>query len=439
MKNIFILDKEIIMGFLNYLKKEENLFDKINYKKNIFRNFLFNRKKRVIKEDDSDFKKEDLRFRKIIELAPDGILLIDLTGKVTLVNDAFCTLTGQSSDKVIGKHITQLQSVRVSDIPIYLNQVKKIARGEELRGFEFRYINADGIEAWGEARGGLLSTGLFKKEIIAILRDITERKKNEEKILKINEELSRSNRELDDYTFAVSHDLKAPLRTIDSFSSFLLDDYLDKLDDTGKEYLIRMRSATQRMKTLIEDLLTMSRVGRKFTEFEFVNLNKLIGEIEDDHKTLILEKNSEIIISELPTIKTQRIWIKQVFSNLVSNGLKFNKSKNPKIWIKYEEKEDSHLFSVKDNGIGIEKRHEEKIFSLFQRLHTQEEYPGSGAGLTICKKIVESLGGKIWFESEIDKGSTFFFTLLKENIKPENIEDIQNINDQINGIHNFQE
>jgi light-regulated signal transduction histidine kinase (bacteriophytochrome) len=166
-----------------------------------------------------------------------------------------------------------------------------------------------------------------------------------------------------------------------------------------------------------------------------VNLNELIGEIEQDYKTLILEKDSKIILGELPTIKTQRIWIKQVFSNLLSNGLKFNKSKNPKIWIKYEEKEDTQLFSVTDNGIGIEKRHEEKIFSLFQRLHTQEDYPGSGAGLTICKKIVESLGGKIWFESEIDKGTTFFFTLLKENTKPENIEDHQNISDQMKDIH----
>jgi len=147
--------------------------------------------------------------------------------------------------------------------------------------------------------------------------------------------------------------------------------------------------------------------------------------------------SAKTYITRAPTIKTQRTWIKQVFSNLLSNGLKFNNSKNPKICIKYEEKEDTHLFSVTDNGIGIEKRHEEKIFSLFQRLHTQEEYPGSGAGLTICKKIVESLGGEIWFESEIDKGTTFFFTLLKENTKPENIEDHQNISDQMKDIHNL--
>ena len=320
-----------------------------------------------------------------------------------------------------------------------LQAFASIIRGKQMEPIILQYFRSDGTIGWVEARGTLVRTGLIGGEVVAILRDITKTKEHEEELTRVNLELGRSNKELDDYTFAVSHDLKAPLRTIDSFSSFLLDDYSDALDDTGKEYLIRIKSATKRMKTLIEDLLTMSRVARKFTEFEFVNLNEIIGEIKEDYRTLMLEKDSKIILSELPTIKTQRIWIKQVFSNLLSNGLKFNKSNNPKIWIKYEEKEDAHLFSVKDNGIGIEKRHEEKIFSLFQRLHTQEEYPGSGAGLTICKKIVESLGGEIWFESEIDKGSTFFFTLLKENTKQENIEDHQNINDQMKDIHNLQQ
>jgi light-regulated signal transduction histidine kinase (bacteriophytochrome) len=319
----------------------------------------------------------------------------------------------------------------------YTKMFVSLLKGEKPDTFEFTYRHKNGRIRWADARFSVIKTGGKGREIIVILREITEKKENDIKLLTTLNDLERSNKELDDYTFAVSHDLKAPLRTIDSFSSFLLDDYSDALDDTGKEYLIKMKSATHRMHTLIEDLLTMSRVGRIFTEFEFVNLNELIGEIEQDYKTLILEKDSKIILGELPTIKTQRIWIKQVFSNLLSNGLKFNKSKNPKIWIKYEEKEDTQLFSVTDNGIGIEKRHEEKIFSLFQRLHTQEDYPGSGAGLTICKKIVESLGGKIWFESEIDKGTTFFFTLLKENTKPENIEDHQNISDQMKDIHNL--
>lgn len=394
------------------------------------------RNQSTVKKDKS---KEDTRFRSIFNMAPDGIVVLDLTGKISLVNKAYFDLTGYLEEDIIGKHISQLQAATVKDIPAMLQAFASIIRGKQMEPIILQYLRSDGTLGWVEARGTLVRTGLIGGEVVAILRDITEIKEREEELTRMNIELERSNKELDDYTFGVSHDLKAPLRTIDSFSSFLLDDYSDALDDTGKEYLIRMRSATQRMKIFIEDLLTLSRVGRKFTESEFVNLNELLGEIEEDYKTLILEKDSKIILSELPTIRTQRIWIKQVFSNLLSNGLKFNKSKNPKIWIKYEEKEDTHLFSVKDNGIGIEKRHEEKIFSLFQRLHTQEEYPGSGAGLTICKKIVESLGGEMWFESEIDKGTTFFFTLLKENTKPENIEDHQNISDQMKDIHNLQQ
>lgn len=409
-------------------------------KKGNFISKLFSNKKNSRKENKKGSTDPivDARFRSIFELAPDGILVLDLTGKVLLVNKAYTKLTGYSEEEVVGRHITQLQASQVQELPQYLKVFSAILKGQEAEPLIFQYLRADGTLGWGEARATLIRTGLIRGEVVAILRDITETKVHEEELKRMNLELGRSNKELDDYTFGVSHDLKAPLRTIDSFSSFLLDDYSDALDDTGKEYLIRMRSATQRMKILIETLLAMSRVGRKFTKFEFVNLNKLIVEIEKDYKILMLEKDGKIILSELPTIETQRVWIKQVFSNLISNGLKFNNSKNPKIWIKYEEKEDTHLFSVKDNGIGIEKRHEEKIFNLFQRLHTQEEYPGSGAGLTICKKIVESLGGKIWFESEIDKGTTFFFTLLKENTKPENIEDHQNVSDQMKDIHNLQ-
>lgn len=376
----------------------------------------------------------------IFDLIPDGIIIANLTGFIIATNKAYHSLTGYTKDEIVGKHALRIPVLKdIEEVPGYWSYARKIFLGEKLENFEFKYRHADGSIRWGEGRGKISRKGLFKGSVVAVLRDITKRKERELELKLLTADLIASNQELDDYMFAVSHDLKAPLRTIDAFSSILLDDYLDALDDTGKEYLIRMRSATQRMRTLIDDLLTMSRVGRKLTEFEFVNLNKLIGEIEEDYKTLMLEKDSKIILGELPTIETQKIWIKQVFSNLLSNGLKFNNSKNPKIWIKYEEKEDTHLFSVKDNGIGIEKRHEEKIFSLFQRLHTQEEYPGSGAGLTICKKIVESLGGKIWFESEIDKGTTFFFTLLKENTKPENIEDHQNMSDQIKGIHNFQQ
>ena len=240
--------------------------------------------------------------------------------------------------------------------------------------------------------------------------------------------MGRSNRELEDFTYAVSHDLKAPLRTVEAFASFLIKDYAENLDETGKEYLNRMRDASIRMKRLIDDMLSLSRVGRMQTEIVLVDLNELIDKIRFDFETQIKEGKAEIISSGLPAIRTQRIWIQQLFSNLISNGLKFNNSKIPKVWVGYEEQRDCHLFSVKDNGIGIEKRYQEKIFHIFQRLHSKDEYPGTGAGLTICKKIIETVGGRIWVDSKPGAGSTFYFTIPKgemdETVEPEHPHEV---------------
>ena len=425
---IFFYLKDINNLYRNILFFLGNLKSIFSLKKN---NYLDKNK------DNAEMKRDDKRFRVLFDLAPDGIMTVNLLGIITSANAAYYSLTGYKEEEIVGKHIFKVNAMQRENITKYAKMFASFLKGEKPDTVEFTYIHKDGSIRWADARFTLIQENDGAKEIIVILREITERKEKDAKLLNAMNELERSNKELDDYTFAVSHDLKAPLRTLDSFSSFLLDDYADVMDDVGKEYLMRMKSATERMKVLIEDLLTISRVGRKFTEYELVNLNEIIKGIIEDNEIIIKEKECKIICDELPTIMTQRIWIKQIFSNLLSNGLKFNTSKNPKIWINYEEIDDFHLFSVKDNGIGIERRHEKKIFSLFQRLHTQEEYPGSGAGLTICKKIVGSLGGEIWFDSEIDEGTTFYFTLLKEKGPSENIDTNKTFNDQISNLQNL--
>jgi PAS domain S-box-containing protein len=349
----------------------------------------------------------------VFDLVPDGIIVANLSGFVIAVNKAYYTLTGYSKDQIVGKHLMQLPSVQFDDNFEYWNVMKSVFMGEDIQGFEFKYRHADGSIRWGEARARIAKKGIFSGEAIAVLREITGRKQKDEELKIALDELARSNRELDDYTYAVSHDLKSPLRTIGSFSNFLLEDYSVKLDDQGKEYLSRMQAATQRMTELIDDLLKISRVGRMDTNLELVGINEIINEIISDNKVLLDDKNGKIVAGELPSINSQKIWIKQLFANLVNNGLKLNKSSNPTVWIECEEKEDHYLFSVGDNGIGIEKKHQEKIFKIFQRLHTTEEYPGTGAGLHICKKIVESWGGEIRVESKVGKGTTFFLTILK--------------------------
>jgi len=245
----------------------------------------------------------------------------------------------------------------------------------------------------------------------------------EEELKKHMKELERANRDLEDFTSTVSHDLKMPLRAIQAFNQLLIEDYAGTLDETGRDYLNKVKEAVERMAALIEDLLKLSRVGRKFTEVEKIDLNEVVEEIKSDLSARIEERGGEVVvIGKLPTISTQRIWMKELFMNLIDNGLKFNKSKKPRVEVSCEEitavikfireiSKGDWLFKVKDNGIGIDEKDQGRIFNLFERLHSQSEYEGTGAGLAICKKIVNELGGTIHVESKPGEGSTFFFVI----------------------------
>jgi two-component system sensor histidine kinase/response regulator len=242
--------------------------------------------------------------------------------------------------------------------------------------------------------------------------NVTERKRAEEELMKYTKELERANRDLEDYTSVVSHDLKAPLRSIRVFSTLIMDDYAHSLDETGRGYLNRVKAAVERMNALIEDLLKLSRVGRKFAALEMVDLNELLEEIKEDLKVRIEERAGEIVTANLPSVSTQRVWIKELLTNLIDNGLKFNKSENPKVEVSCEENGKDYLFKVEDNGVGIEEKYLSRILNLSERLHP-EEYEGTGIGLTICKKIVDKFEGNIWITSSPGVGSTFFFTISR--------------------------
>ncbi|HUS79155.1 MAG TPA: PAS domain S-box protein [Patescibacteria group bacterium] len=359
-------------------------------------------------------KESEERYRSLFELAPEGILTTDLKGTITSANSAFYKLTGFSEEEVVGKFILSIGTISMRDFPKLLGIFKSIIQGKKTGSIKFRYNRKDGSIRWAEGYTKVVHVGPRKWEGLAVLRDITERKENEDALQRSLEELTRSNQELDDYTYVVSHDLKAPLRSIMAFSEFLNSDYGDKLDETGMEYLSRIQAATTRMDSLIEDLLVLSRIGRLYLETAEVDLDELMQSIILDFEAQIKESGAEITWDHLPTLRVWRVWIRQLLANLIANGLKFNESKVPKVHIGFREKDEGYVFSVRDNGIGIKKANQEKIFKLFQRLHTQEEYPGTGAGLAICKKIVESLGGRIWVESKQGRRSTFYFTVPKD-------------------------
>ena len=253
----------------------------------------------------------------------------------------------------------------------------------------------------------------FNKKFTYEIPTFFERKKVEEIINQKSEELERSNKELEQFIYAASHDLQEPLRMVNNYLQLLEKRYSDKLDQDANDFINYAVDGSNRMRTLILGLLDYSSINRMRT-LEEINVNKLIKEILEDPEIQIKENNATIRTETLPVIFGDKVLIAQIFKNLISNALKFKGEKSPEILISGKENEKEYLFSIKDNGIGIQSEYADKLFTIFQHLNSREQYPGTGIGLAICKKIVEKHGGKIWFESEFGKGTTFYFTLKKK-------------------------
>jgi len=231
--------------------------------------------------------------------------------------------------------------------------------------------------------------------------------------LQKSSEIERRNKELDDFTYVVSHDLKEPLISIEGFSRILQADYHEIIEGEGREYFASIVGATTRMKGLIDDLLLLSRISRPSESFKEVSVREILAEIKTDMEFTIRQKGVRWIVPEnLPVVYGNETQLKIVFRNLIGNAIKFNSKPAPVVEVGFHNAENnSYLFSVKDNGIGIDKEFHDKIFVIFQRLHRREEYEGSGAGLAIVKKIIELHRGKVWVESVLGSGSTFYFTI----------------------------
>ncbi|WP_338010929.1 hybrid sensor histidine kinase/response regulator [Planktothrix prolifica] len=237
------------------------------------------------------------------------------------------------------------------------------------------------------------------------------------KLEQLNQELQRSNRELEEFAYVVSHDLQQPLQTITGFAELLLALKSEiNLEQEAEEYVSPILEEGIRMQELIQNLLEYSRVGTKKRNFEPTDCQEILRK-SLGHLHSAIEESRAIITSEtLPTLRGDRIQLGQLFQNLIGNGIKYQRPNiQPKIVISVQEKPEEWLFRVEDNGIGIKPENFDRIFQVFQRLHTHQDYPGSGVGLAICKKIVERHQGKIWLESESGIGTTFNFTLPKSD------------------------
>ncbi len=270
------------------------------------------------------------------------------------------------------------------------------------------------VEELNQYITNLENTNKELSEYISKLKDSAEFKKNiyEEQLNRLSDDLNRSKEEFQQFVYITSHDLQEPLRTITSFTQLLAKRYKNKIDEDSDEFMDYIVDASTRMQGMIKDLLQYSRVVSKGKIFKPTNAEEIIEYTSSSLKTLIEEENVEITYDELPKVNADSGQLLRLFQNLVENGIKFRRyTVQPKIHISCKENEDEFLFSVADNGIGIEEEHFDRIFTIFQRLHTKEEYEGNGIGLSVAKRIVQRHDGKIWVESEPDVGTTFYFTI----------------------------
>lgn len=351
-------------------------------------------------------------FRTLFNVAPDPILIVDEAGRIALVNSETERQFGYSASELIGQRLEFLMPERYRQHHDVLR--RSYVADPKLRpmgsGRELYALRKDGQEFPVEISLSPMTTseGVL---VISIIRNITDRKKTERELKRINAELARSNGELEEFAYIASHDLQEPLRSIAGSCQLLRRRYGGVLDPSAHEFIDFAIAGTQRMESLINDLLTYSRVSTKARELAPADLNKVLAGVLANLRSAISEVNAKVTFDAMPTLPVDEWQIAQLLQNLIANALKFHGPNAPTIHVGAEFKEDLWHFYVKDNGIGIDQRYFDRIFVVFKRLHNKDEFPGTGIGLASCKKIVERHGGHIWLESMIGSGSTFFFTL----------------------------
>jgi PAS domain S-box-containing protein len=348
------------------------------------------------------------------------VAITDQRGVIKHVNDNFCRISKYSVDELIGQDHRIINS-SFHEKNFIRELWRTIASGTIWRG-ELKNKAKDGTHYWVDTT---IVPFLDEKgkpyQYVAIRSDITERKQSEMQLRTLNDnlqkhtkELAMSNDELEQFAYVASHDLQEPLRMVTSFLSLLENKYNATLDDKGRQYIHFAVDGAKRMRQIILDLLEFSRVGRKEEKTEEVDMNQLLAETLNLLSKQIEEQKAQITHQQLPVLTTFKAPLRQVLQNLIGNALKYQHTgTKPIVKIGCEDIGHHWQISVQDNGIGIDQEYYDKIFIIFQRLHSKDEYSGTGMGLAVTKKIIENLGGKIWVESTRGEGSAFYFTLLK--------------------------
>ncbi|HXG00662.1 MAG TPA: PAS domain S-box protein [Bacteroidota bacterium] len=375
--------------------------------------------------DVTERKRVEMLFQNLLEAAPDAIVIVDADGRIKLMSKQVEEMFGYRREELLGKEVEVLIPRRLRDR--HPQHRMSFLQNPHVRpmgaGLELFALRKDGTEFPVEISLGPLGSG---RDILisAAIRDITARKEIEHRIMSLNRDLERraaelvaANRELEAFSYSVSHDLRAPLRHIDGFVELLQQYAGDRLDEKARRYVRIISESAKQMGQLIDDLLVFSRVGRTEMFRTIVPLSSLVREVQASLQHECRGRIIEWSIGPLPDVHGDPSMLRQVFSNLLSNAIKYTRpAEHARIEVGtlHQNNSDEHVIYVRDNGVGFDMKYRDKLFGVFQRLHTDREFEGTGIGLANVRRIIARHGGRTWAEGEVGKGATFYFSLPKE-------------------------
>ena len=343
----------------------------------------------------------------------DAIILHDFDGKILAWNRGAIEIYGYGETEALGMNVREL--IASADREAALNLIQRIRQGDDVKSVELRRVTKDGriLDIWLTAT--LLTDAQGKPASIATTeRDFTERKQAMDELIKLKAEVEASNRELEAFSYSVSHDLRAPLRHIAGFVELLKKHSSASVDEKGRHYLEVISTSTVQMGQLIDDILTFSRIGRIEMMMTKVPLDELVQEALATLQPEMVGRDIVWKISPLPEVHGERAMLKLVLINLVGNALKFSRPRAvAEIEVGSRTEGNETICYVRDNGAGFDMRYVDKLFGLFQRLHRPEDFEGTGVGLANVRRMIQRHGGRVWAEGEVDEGATFYFSIPK--------------------------
>jgi PAS domain S-box-containing protein len=362
------------------------------------------------------------KYRDLVSLLPQIVFETDREGNILFGNRAAFDTFGYTPED-LERGLTAMQMIVPHQRAYLQENFQKSLTGTSFYGAEYSFIRKDGSTFEGLVYSAPILRGNEVTGLRGVVVDITRLKQAEGDLKRLNQELERrvsertteleaAIRELESFSYTVSHDLRAPLRAIDGFSSILMEHYREDLPQDARQHLEKVRENAQNMARLIDDLLTFSRTSRHPLDIQGVSTRSLADEALEELRFEREGRHVDIVYGDLPDCRADPTLLRQVFLNLLSNALKFTRTRDEaRVEIGSLHEDGSVVYYVRDNGIGFDMRYAHKLFQVFQRLHSPRAYEGSGVGLAIVKRIIERHGGSVWVESQVDTGTTFYFTL----------------------------